>query len=167
MAVASGQYDDLRQALLERKTERQGEVAGRSRRRLEDDACRTMASEVGDAGESSTATEQADLNNSQIECDVNELRSIDATLARFEEGSYGMCTCCGGDIRAARLRADPAAERCNERGPQVCVHAVDGILCVSVNEPPVMKEWAAAKWPTTSRRSPTAGTSSPCRSACR
>lgn len=112
MAVASEQYDDLRQTLLERRADLLGEVADGSRRRLEDDAYRNMASEVGDAGDSSTATEQADLRNSQIERDVNELRAIDAALARFEEGSYGMCTRCGGDIGAARLRANPAAERC-------------------------------------------------------
>ena len=112
MAVASEQYDELRQKLLDRKADLQGEVEDGSRRRLEDDAYRNMASEVGDAGDASTATEQADLRNSQIERDVNELRAIDAALARFEEGSYGMCTRCGGDIGEARLRANPAAERC-------------------------------------------------------
>lgn len=112
MAVASEQYDELRRTLLERKSDLLREVEDGSRRRLEDDAFRNMASEVGDAGDASTATEQADLRNSQIERDVNELRSIDAALARYEEGTYGMCTRCGGDIGEARLRANPAAERC-------------------------------------------------------
>lgn len=112
MAVASEQYDELRGTLLERKAALLSEVEDGSRRRLEDDAYRTMASEVGDAGDASTATEQADLRNSQIERDVGELRAIDAALARFEEGTYGMCTRCGGDIGEARLRANPAAERC-------------------------------------------------------
>lgn len=112
MAVASAQYDGLRQTLLDRKTDLLGEVEDGSRRRLEDDAYRNMASDVGDAGDASTATEQADLRNSQIERDVNELRAIDAALARLEEGTYGLCTRCGGDIGEARLRANPAAERC-------------------------------------------------------
>lgn len=112
MAVASAQYDELRQTLLDRKADLLGEVADGSRRRLEDDAYRNMASDVGDAGDASTATEQADLRNSQIERDVNELRAIDAALARIEEGTYGLCTRCGGDIGKARLRANPAAERC-------------------------------------------------------
>lgn len=112
MAVESEQYDGLRGTLLERKATLLGEVQDGSRRRLEDDAYRNMASEVGDAGDASTATDQADLRNSQIERDVNELRTIDAALARFEEGSYGICTRCGGDIGEARLRANPAAERC-------------------------------------------------------
>ena len=80
---------NLRRTLLERKAELTREVEDGSRRRLEEDAYRNMASEVGDAGDASTATEQADLRNSQIERDVNELRAIDAALARFEEGTYG------------------------------------------------------------------------------
>jgi RNA polymerase-binding protein DksA len=112
MAVVSEQYDELRRALLERKGALAGEVEDGSRRRLEDDAFRNMAGEVGDAGDASTASEQADLRNSQIERDVGELRSIDAALARFDEGTYGICTRCGGEIGEARLRANPAAERC-------------------------------------------------------
>lgn len=112
MAVASPRYDDLRHTLLERRADLVREVEDGARRRLEDDAYRNMASEVGDAGDASTATEQADLRNSQIERDVNELRAIDAALARADEGTYGRCTRCGGEIGDARLRANPAAERC-------------------------------------------------------
>lgn len=112
MAVASEQYDELRRTLLERKEELTREVEDGARRRLEEDAYRTMASEVGDAGDASTATEQADLRNSQIERDVVELRAVDAALARIDDGSYGTCTRCGGDIGDARLRANPSAERC-------------------------------------------------------
>lgn len=112
MTVVSEQFDDLRQALIGRKNELTLEVEDGSRQRLEDDKDRNLAGAVGDAGDSSSATEQADLRNSQIERDVAELRSIDAALARFEEGSYGLCTRCGGEIGEARLRANPAAERC-------------------------------------------------------
>lgn len=112
MAVASEQYDELRETLLERKSALLLEVEDGARRRLEDDASRNPASAVGDAGDASVATEQADLRNSQIERDVNELRAIGAALVRFEEGTYGTCTRCAGDIGEARLRANPAAERC-------------------------------------------------------
>lgn len=112
MAVASEHHDELLQTLLERKSALAREVEDGSRRRLEDDAYRNLASEVGDAGDASIATEQADLRNSQIERDVTELRAIDAALARFDEGTYGMCTRCGGEIGQARLHANPAAVRC-------------------------------------------------------
>jgi RNA polymerase-binding protein DksA len=112
MTVASEQLDDFRSTLLERQSELQGEIEDGSRRRVEEDDFRTMAGEVGDAGDASTATEQADLRNSQIARDVAELRAVEAALARIEDGSYGLCTRCGGEIGEARLRANPAAERC-------------------------------------------------------
>jgi DnaK suppressor protein len=112
MNVASEQYDELHQQLLERKAELTREVEDGARQRLEENQFINMRSEVGDAGDASTATEQQDLRNSQIERDVNELRAVDAALARFEDGTYGMCSRCGGEIGDARLRANPAAERC-------------------------------------------------------
>ena len=114
MNVASEQYDELHQQLLERKAELTREVEDGARQRLEENRFINMRSEVGDTGDASTATEQQDLRNSQIERDVNELRAVDSALARFEEGTYGMCTRCGGEIGEARLRANPAAERCIE-----------------------------------------------------
>lgn len=41
-----------------------------------------------------------------------ELQDIEAALARIAEGSYGICTDCGGDIGRARLKAYPTAVRC-------------------------------------------------------
>jgi DnaK suppressor protein len=40
------------------------------------------------------------------------IAKIDEALARIDDGTYGLCTRCGGDIGDARLRASPAAERC-------------------------------------------------------
>jgi DnaK suppressor protein len=112
MAVASEQYDELRQALETRKEQLSREIADGAQRRLEEDRFSNLAGEVADAGDASTATEQADLRNAQIERDVLEVRNIDAALERIENGSYGICTRCGGDIAVARLRANPSAERC-------------------------------------------------------
>ncbi len=112
MAVASEQFEDIRHTLLERKAELVSEIEDGTRRRLEEDKFRNMAGEVADAGDASTATEQADLRNSQIERDIAELRSVEAALGRLDDGTYGQCTRCGGDIGDARLRANPAAERC-------------------------------------------------------
>jgi DnaK suppressor protein len=112
MTVASEQFDELRRTLLERKAELASEVEDGARRRLEENQLLNARTEVGDSGDASTATEQSDLRNSQIERDLVELRAVDAALARFEEGTYGLCTRCGGEIGEARLRANPAAERC-------------------------------------------------------
>jgi len=51
---------------------------------------------------------------------LDEIRHIDAALARIEEGSYGECASCGEDIAEARLEAVPYAVTCIDcaRGQQ-------------------------------------------------
>jgi RNA polymerase-binding transcription factor DksA len=45
---------------------------------------------------------------------VQELRDIDAALARIEAGTYGKCENCGGEIEEERLRALPTATLCTK-----------------------------------------------------
>ena len=40
------------------------------------------------------------------------LTDIDAALAKFDDGNYGVCESCGGPISEARLEAMPAARLC-------------------------------------------------------
>jgi RNA polymerase-binding transcription factor DksA len=40
------------------------------------------------------------------------LEYIEDALERIENGSYGMCRICGGEIEDDRLTANPAAETC-------------------------------------------------------
>ncbi|MEL6620204.1 MAG: TraR/DksA C4-type zinc finger protein [Pseudomonadota bacterium] len=44
--------------------------------------------------------------------DLNELRRIDAALARIADGSYGICAKCGNDISDARLQLLPDTPLC-------------------------------------------------------
>jgi len=41
-----------------------------------------------------------------------EIAQIRAALLRIENGTYGICARCGGDIGAERLEALPTATRC-------------------------------------------------------
>jgi len=43
---------------------------------------------------------------------VQELTDIRNALQRLEEGSYGICASCGGDISSERLQARPASAEC-------------------------------------------------------
>jgi RNA polymerase-binding protein DksA len=43
---------------------------------------------------------------------AEELRAIDAALARIESGTYGVCTNCGEEISPERLETLPYATRC-------------------------------------------------------
>ena len=42
------------------------------------------------------------------------LKKIDTALGRIEQGDYGNCFECGGEIAEARLRALPFAVRCRD-----------------------------------------------------
>ena len=41
-----------------------------------------------------------------------DIAALDLALRRVQEGSYGICTVCGGEIRPERLKAMPAAQHC-------------------------------------------------------
>jgi RNA polymerase-binding protein DksA len=40
------------------------------------------------------------------------LEQVDRTIARIDDGVYGKCVRCGGEIAEARLEAMPTAELC-------------------------------------------------------
>ena len=58
------------------------------------------------------ADEAFDLGSVLGEREAAELEAIDAALKRIADGSYGLCVQCGVSIPAARLHAQPTAERC-------------------------------------------------------
>jgi DnaK suppressor protein len=43
---------------------------------------------------------------------ARDLQRIEAALRRIEEGEYGFCAECGGEIAEKRLAADPMASLC-------------------------------------------------------
>lgn len=49
--------------------------------------------------------------------DRETLKEIDQALGRMEEGTYGICTVCGGPIPEDRLDALPQAMTCKEHAP--------------------------------------------------
>lgn len=71
-----------------------------------------LAGSVHDAGEESVAELLADMSLATLDREVDELRDVEAALARIAGGTYGQCTDCGDDIGRARLDAYPTAKRC-------------------------------------------------------
>lgn len=65
-----------------------------------------------DIGDQSVADELADLNLALIDRHVQEMRDIEATRARFTDGTFGVCIDCGQEIGFERLLAYPTAKRC-------------------------------------------------------
>jgi len=64
--------------------------------------------------DSATETFDRELEQSLEDNAGHLLASIDAALARIEDGTYGRCERCEGEIDEARLNALPHATKCIE-----------------------------------------------------
>ena len=67
---------------------------------------------VRDAGDESLADLIVDLDLADTDRDLEELRDVEAALARLDKGNYGACVKCGAPIPVARLKVYPTAKRC-------------------------------------------------------
>jgi RNA polymerase-binding transcription factor DksA len=76
------------------------------------DSLEEITKAVPDSGDESVARMIAELDQAEVSRDVGELRRLDEARKRFDEGSYGECLDCGGEIDYRRLRVNPAAIRC-------------------------------------------------------
>lgn len=63
-------------------------------------------------GDMASDTFERELEEGLEESTQNTLKSIDAALARIEDGTYGICAVCGKPIGEERLRAIPWATLC-------------------------------------------------------
>ena len=111
--TGTGRYSDLKRMLEERRKEIMSEVQGRIRDQREADTWGKVH-EVLDAGESSEADIQEDLEFALIQMKAETLTKINDALIRLEALTYGNCSDCGGEISEQRLRALPFAVRCKE-----------------------------------------------------
>ena len=107
------QLDEFRRQLLHLRAAITAAVDARLHgqeedRRLEA-ALPQRAAETDDEGAAETAR-LADL--AHLSRNADELKRIDAALARVADGSYGICIDCDEPIGAQRLHAYPAALRC-------------------------------------------------------
>jgi DnaK suppressor protein len=120
--MPEGRYADLKVMLEERRKEILSEVQGRIRDQREADAWGKV-NEVLDAGESSEADIQEDIEFALIQMKAETLSKINDALTRLEDGAYGYCADCGGEISDKRLRALPFAVRCKdcEEGREMAV----------------------------------------------
>ncbi len=106
-------YDELKKMLDERKREILSEVHEKIRDVRTENTFGKM-NEVLDAGESSEADIQEDIEFALIQMKAETLSKINEALARLEEGAYGNCFECGEEIAERRLRALPFAVRCKD-----------------------------------------------------
>jgi len=95
-----------KQTLLKRRTEITGDLA-----EIEQSLDETPPKDWEDRASERQGDEVLEaLGNVELD----ELRRIDAALARIEDGSYGICPKCGDTISDERLVAVPEAALCRE-----------------------------------------------------
>ncbi len=109
----SARYADLKKILEDRRREIVSEVQGKIRD-VRTEGTTQKLNEVFDAGESSEADIQEDIEFALIQMKAETLQKINEALARLEEGLYGNCYECGEEISEPRLRALPFAVRCKD-----------------------------------------------------
>ena len=112
-SMNEARYSDLKRMLEERRKEILSEVQGRIRDQREADAWGKV-NEVLDAGESSEADIQEDIEFALIQMKSETLLKINEALERLEAGTFGYCFECGDEISERRLRALPFAVRCKD-----------------------------------------------------
>jgi DnaK suppressor protein len=104
-------------AFRQRLTDERARVA-EERQRLLEDTSRSMEESSDDDGvdshlaDSATETLDRELELTLEDNAGHMLASIDAALARIEEGTYGQCENCGEPISGERLEALPYATKC-------------------------------------------------------
>jgi DnaK suppressor protein len=111
--MAHTRYSDLKRMLEERRKEILSEVQERMRDQREEGTWGKV-NEVLDAGESSEADIQEEIEFALIQMKAETLTKINEALRRLDEGAYGYCFDCGGEVAEQRLRALPFAVRCKE-----------------------------------------------------
>ena len=111
--IDRNRYDDLKRMLEDRRREILSEVQGKIRDVRTENAW-GKTTEVLDAGESSEADIQEDIEFALIQMKAETLNKINEALRRLEDGTYGNCFECGDEISEPRLRALPFAVRCKD-----------------------------------------------------
>jgi DnaK suppressor protein len=111
MALTEPQTEELRRMIDERHRALLAELQ-EGTARVREDSFEDLAGAAPDAGDESVATLIGDIDHADVSRDMTELRALEAAKGRMDEGQYGVCIDCGGDIEYGRLKAAPAAPRC-------------------------------------------------------
>jgi RNA polymerase-binding protein DksA len=111
MPLTPGQLQELKGALTKRREFLEAE-AHADAAKARGDVYSQTAGPVTDTGDEATADLISDIENAELSRDLQELREIDAALARIAGANYGTCVDCGREIALERLRGTPTATRC-------------------------------------------------------
>ena len=111
MALTPRQIEELKGLISRRRDALLAELR-RDASKARDESFGALAGTTPDTGDESVAALIADLDQSELSRDLEELRGLEAARKRLADGSYGVCADCGVDVEFERLRAAPGARRC-------------------------------------------------------
>ena len=104
MRLEMNKHEDIARALKVRLFELKSRVAEI------DSELRKLLS--ADSEDRATDLENQDALEGIEISEIREIQQIGEALKRISEGTYGVCSQCGGDIDPKRLKALPTATRC-------------------------------------------------------
>lgn len=111
MALTSRQIEELKGLISRRRDQLVAELR-RDARKTREESFGELAGATPDTGDESVAALLADVSQSELTRDLEELRVLEAARGRLADGGYGACVSCGSDIDFERLKAAPGAQRC-------------------------------------------------------
>ncbi len=95
----------IKASLIERRNELEESLYKLSTEKVGDD-------QVQDPGDQALTSTMENLRSSLQNTELEEYNRIKQALQKIEEGTYGICIDCGGDISEKRLKSYPNAARC-------------------------------------------------------
>jgi DnaK suppressor protein len=113
MSLSRAQSKELERQIRSRLAALEAEIHA-DVARAQDDSYAALAGPVTDPADEAAAHLLADVEKAEISRDLGEARELEAALGRIADGSYGICSHCGGEIALKRLRIYPGATRCIE-----------------------------------------------------
>jgi DnaK suppressor protein len=107
-------YNQLRAMLEKRYRELSSQIKGSIRDGRVEAQADSKAALLGDGGEVPDAAAESELDLALTQLKAEMLQRVAAALSRLDEGHYGSCAECGGEIPEPRLKAMPFAIRCRD-----------------------------------------------------
>jgi DnaK suppressor protein len=111
----SRRYKELRAMLDKRYRELSSQIKGSIRDgRMQDATANVKAPLINDSSEVPGGAVEGEIDLALTQLRAEMLQRVAAAISRLEEGNYGSCVECEGEIPEARLKAMPFAIRCRE-----------------------------------------------------
>ncbi|HWQ59601.1 MAG TPA: TraR/DksA C4-type zinc finger protein [Candidatus Fimivivens sp.] len=113
MTISNEFREEMKAALLAEKSRLEGELSRFADKTEVPGEYEARFEDIGsDRDDNATEVEQYSDNVALEDNLEGRLAETNAALARMEDGSYGKCVSCEGDMEEGRLRAYPSAKEC-------------------------------------------------------